>query len=88
MVSPIMQEDHTVCEIEIFLPSEFGDIHEWNDYVEDKKVNIEDNQLVEPMIGDELPIANLSFIPWIDFDSMTNIIASPNQISQCKGNTF
>jgi len=27
-----------------------------------------------------MPIANLSCIPWLDFDSMTNIIASANQI--------
>ena len=50
-------------------------------YVENKKINIEDNQfLVDPMLRDELPIANLSCIPWIDFDAMTNIIASSNQI--------
>lgn len=80
-VSPIMQEDHTIREIEIQPLSEFEDIHEWNGYVENKKANIDDNQfLVEPMMRDELPIANLSCIPWIDFDSMTNIIASPNQI--------
>ena len=80
-VSPIMQEDYSIREIEILPPSEFEDIYKWNDYVENKKTNIEDNQfLVEPMMRDELPIANLSCIPWIDFDSMTNIIASPNQI--------
>lgn len=32
------------------------------------------------MKRDEMPIANLSCVPWIDFDSMTNIIASSNQI--------
>ena len=80
-VSPIMQEDHTIREIEIVPPSEFKNIFEWNEYVEHKKENIDDNQfLVESMKRDELPIANLSCIPWIDFDSMTNIIASPNQV--------
>ena len=80
-VSPIMQEDYTIREIEIPSSSEFEDIHEWNEYVENKKTNIENNQfLVEPMMRDELPIANLSCLPWLDFDSMTNIIASPNQI--------
>ena len=78
-VSPIMQEDYTIREIEIPPSSEFEDIHEWNEYVENKKTNIENNQfLVEPMMRDELPIANLSCLPWLDFDSMTNIIASPN----------
>ncbi len=32
------------------------------------------------MKRDEEPIANLSCVPWLDFDAMTNIIASPNQI--------
>ena len=80
-VSPIMQNDYTIREIEIKPACEFGDIFQWSEYVENKKNNIEDNQyLVEPMKRDEEPIANLSCIPWIDFDSMTNIIASPNQI--------
>ena len=80
-VSPIMQEDYTIREIEIPPSSEFEYIHELNEYVENKKTNIENNQfLVEPMMRDELPIANLSCLPWLDFDSMTNIIASPNQI--------
>lgn len=80
-VSPIMQKDHTIREIEFKPAGEFENIHEWNSYVENKKKNIEDNQyLVEPMKRDEEPITNLSCIPWLDFDAMTNIIASPNQI--------
>ncbi|MBR0270774.1 MAG: chloramphenicol acetyltransferase [Methanobrevibacter sp.] len=80
-VSPIMQNDHTIREIEIVPPSKFENIYEWSNYVENKKANIEENQfIVEPMKRDECPIANLSCIPWIDFDSMTNIIASSNQI--------
>ena len=80
-VSPIMQNDYTIREIEIKPACEFGDIFQWSEYVENKKNDIDDNQyLVEPMKRDEEPIANLSCIPWIDFDSMTNIIASPNQI--------
>ena len=80
-VSPIMQNDHTIREIEIKPASEFGNIFEWSEYVENKKSNIEDNQyMVEPMKRDAEPIANLSCIPWIDFDSMTSIIASPHQI--------
>ena len=80
-VSPIMQNDYTIREIEMEPASEFGDIFQWSEYVENKKNDIDDNQyLVEPMKRDEEPIANLSCIPWIDFDSMTNIIASPNQI--------
>ena len=80
-VSPIMQNDYTIREIEIEHLSGFENIFQWNEYVENKKNNIGDNQyLVDPMKRDEEPIANLSCIPWLDFDSMTNIIASPNQI--------
>lgn len=80
-VSPIMQNDYSIREIEINPLSGFENIFQWNEYVENKKNNIEDNQyLVEPIKRDEEPIANLSCIPWIDFDSMTNIIASSNQI--------
>ncbi|ORX52254.1 chloramphenicol O-acetyltransferase [Piromyces finnis] len=80
-ISPIMQPDHSICEIEIKPISEFNSIKEWNSYIENKKKNIEDNQfIVEPSLRDVLPIANFSCIPWINFDSMTNIIAEPNQI--------
>ena len=80
-VSPIMQEDHTIREIEILPAREFENIFKWSEYVEDKKENIDDNQyLAEPIKRDEKPIANLSCIPWLNFDSMTNIIASSNQI--------
>lgn len=80
-IIPIMQKDYTIREIEIKPISEFKDIFEWDSYIENKKRDIENNQyLVEPMKRDTEPIANLSCIPWIDFDSMTNIIASPNQL--------
>lgn len=80
-VSPIMQKDHSIREIEMIPPSEFNSIYEWNEYVQNKKNDIENNQfLVEPEKRDEQPIANFSCLPWIDFESMTNIIASANQI--------
>ena len=80
-VTPIMQEDHSIREIEVKPSSEFEDIFKWNSYLENKKENIEENQyLVEPEMRDIEGIANFSCVPWIDFDSMTNIIASPNQL--------
>lgn len=80
-VVPIMQEDYSIREIEIKPISEFDDIFRWNEYVENKKENIEDNQyLVESMKRDEEPIANFSCVPWIDFDAVTNIVASSNQV--------
>ena len=48
-VSPILQKDYTIREIEIKPASEFENIFEWNDYVENKKNNIDDNEyMVEP----------------------------------------
>ena len=80
-VSPIMQDDYSIREIEIPPLSEHESLEEYNSYIENKKENIEDNQfLVEPSLRDMLPICNLSCVPWINFDSMTNIIASSNQL--------
>ena len=80
-VSPIMQEDYSIREIEILPLSEHESLEKYNTYIENKKENIEEEQfLVEPSLRDILPICNLSCIPWINFDSMTNIIASPNQL--------
>lgn len=80
-ITPILQEDHTIREIEVKPLSEYENFSEWNSELEYKKENIEDNQfLVEFMLRDTLPICNMSCIPWINFDSMTNIIASANQL--------
>lgn len=80
-VSPIIQEDYSLKEIEIKPCSEFESLEKWNNDLENRKKNIENNQfLVEPSLRDSLPICNLSCVPWLDFDSMTNIIASPHQI--------
>lgn len=80
-ITPILQEDYTIREIEVKPLSEYENFSEWNRELEYKKENIEDNQfLVEFMLRDTLPICNMSCIPWINFDSMTNIIASANQL--------
>ena len=80
-VSPIMQEDHSIREIEIPPLSELESLEKYNEYVENNKKDIGNNQfMVEPSSRDILPICNLSCIPWINFDSMTNIIASPHQL--------
>lgn len=80
-VCPIMQDDYSIREIEVLPVSEFDDFFKWNEYVENKKENILENQfLVEPMERDSKGIANFSCIPWLNFDSMTNIIAESNQI--------
>lgn len=79
-VTPILQEDHTIREIEVTPPTKFKNIYEWNNHLENKKKNIKDTFQIEPMKRDELPLVNFSCIPWIDFDSMTNPVAYPNQI--------
>ena len=83
-VTPILQKDNSLREIEIFPLSNFKSFNEWNEYVQYKKNNIEKEQYSkEPSIRDNEPIANFSCIPWLDFDSMTNIIYSPHQIMPC-----
>ncbi|ORX72527.1 chloramphenicol O-acetyltransferase [Anaeromyces robustus] len=80
-VTPIMMPDHTIREIEIKPVSEFNSLREWNDYVDNKKKNINDNLFsVEPSLRDILPIGNFSCIPWINFDSMTNVMADSKQL--------
>ena len=83
-VTPILQKDNSIREIEIFPLSNFKSFNEWNEYVQYKKNNIEKEQYSkEPSIRDNEPIANFSCIPWLDFDSMTNVIYSPHQIMPC-----
>ena len=83
-VTPILQKDNSLREIEIFPLSNFKSFNEWNEYVQYKKNNIEKEQYSkEPSIRDNEPIANFSCISWLDFDSMTNVIYSPHQIMPC-----
>ena len=49
--------------------------------MDNKKKNIKENKfLVDASLRDALPIANFSCIPWINFDSMTNVISEPHQV--------
>ena len=44
-----MQDDYSIREIEIRPAGDFKDIFKWSEYVENKKMDIENNQfLVEP----------------------------------------
>lgn len=80
-ITPIMQDDNTIREIEIKPLSEYETFDKFNEEIEYKKQNIEDNQfLVEPLLRDSLPICNLSCIPWVNFDCVTNIIATEHQM--------
>ena len=80
-ITPILQKDNSIKELEIEPLSNYDSIKSWNDNIQKKKVNIDKYQYdLDFLLRDEEPIANLSCIPWIDFDSMTNMIVSPNQI--------
>lgn len=79
-ITPLIQEDKSLKVLEILPVSEHKSIKEYNQYLENKKNDIENNQFLEdPSLSDILPICSLSCIPWINFDSMTNIIESANQ---------
>lgn len=80
-IIPIMQKDYTIKEIEILPRSEYESLQKYNEYIENKKNDIENNQfLVEPGIRDSLPICSLSCIPGINFECVTNSISSANQM--------
>lgn len=77
-VTPILQENFSIREIEFQPMSDFKDIFTWNDYLEDKKANIV-NYCVDPFERDSKPVANLSCVKWIDFDAMDHIVLEPKQ---------
>ena len=80
-ITPILQKDKSTKEIELPPLRYFKTFKEWNDYIQYKKENIEKEQFTVPANKrDEEPIVNFSCIPWIHFDSMTNVVFSPLQI--------
>ena len=80
-VTPILQEDKSIREIELPPLKYFKTFKEWNDFIQYKKKNIEKEQFtVGANKRDEEPIVNFSCIPWIHFDSMTNATSFPLQI--------
>ena len=80
-VTPILQEDKSIREIELPPLKYFKTFKEWNDFIQYKKKNIEKEQFRNGSNKrDEEPIVNFSCIPWIHFDSMTNVTYSPLQI--------
>ena len=80
-ITPILLEDKSIKEIELPPLNYFKSFNEWNDYIQYKKKNIDKEQFnLPPSKRDEEPIVNFSCIPWIHFESMTNITYSPLQI--------
>ena len=74
-LTPILQEDKTIKEIEMPPPYYYNSFKDWNDYLEYKKQNIEKEEVHITHQG--RAYANFSCIPWIHFESMTNIVFRP-----------
>ena len=80
-ITPILKEDKTISEICVKPVSEYKNLKKWNKYVNNLKENLEENIYdTEPLKRDYEPVANFSCIPWVHFDALTNMIATPHQI--------
>lgn len=84
-LTPIMDEGNSVYEeMHVKTPQEFDDIHKWHDHVKEVSKKIlngeRDGFFCEMEKRDEIPIVNLSCIPWVDFDMITNCVVDGNAI--------
>ncbi|WP_405314831.1 CatA-like O-acetyltransferase [Methanobrevibacter sp.] len=84
-VSPIMDEGNEIYkEMRVKTPQEFDDILTWHDYVRELSSDIlsgkKEGFFIEMEKRDFTNIANFSCIPWVDFDMITNCVASGNAI--------
>lgn len=84
-VCPIMDADNEIYkEMRVKIPSEFDDIIQWHDYVRELISDIlsgrEEGFFVEMENRDKTNIVNLSCIPWVDFDMITNCVVDGRAI--------
>ena len=84
-VCPIMDEDNEIYrEMRVKIPSEFDDIIQWHDYVRELISDIlsgrEEGFFIEMENRDKTNIVNLSCIPWVDFDMITNCVVDGRAI--------
>ena len=84
-VTPIMDEDNDIYrEMRLKTPQEFSDIIEWHDYVRELISDIlnqkNDGFVCEMEDRDKTNIVNLSCIPWVDFDMITNCVVDGSAI--------
>ncbi len=84
-ITPIMNKDKSIFkEIRVSSFKEDESLKSWHDKVLKLKEDTLNGHVpdfsVDTMKRDIEPIANFSCIPWIDFDTMTNCIATPHQI--------
>ena len=83
--TPIMDEGNEAYkEMRVETPQNFDTICEWHDYVKDLSKGILDGDVegfkLDMFKRDFENIANFSCIPWVDFDSITTVIVTNNQI--------
>ena len=83
--TPIMDEGNEAYkEMRVETPQNFDTICEWHDYVKDLSKGILDGTVegfkLDMFKRDFENIANFSCIPWVDFDSITTVIVTNNQI--------
>lgn len=84
-VSPIMDENNDIYrEMRVRTPQDFKDIIGWHDYVREMISDILEGRkegfFTEMENRDLTNIVNLSCIPWVDFDMITNCEVSGNAI--------
>lgn len=84
-LSPIMDEGNEIYkEMRVKAPQEFDDIMAWHDYVRELSSDIlsgkKEGFFIEMEKRDLTNVANFSCIPWVDFDMITNCVASGNAI--------
>ena len=84
-VCPIMDDDKGIYrEMRVKTPQEFNDLIEWHDYVRELTSDIlngEDAGFICEMEERDLTnIVNLSCIPWVDFDMITNCVVDGRAI--------
>lgn len=84
-VTPIMDEDNDIYrEMRVKTPQEFSEIIEWHDYVRELISDIlnqkNDGFVCEMEDRDKTNIVNLSCIPWVDFDMITNCVVDGSAI--------
>lgn len=84
-VSPIMDENEGIYrEMRVKTPQEFDDIIDWHNYVkklsEDILTGKKEGFFIDMDKRDLENIVNMSCIPWVDFDMITNCTVYGNAI--------
>ena len=84
-VCPLIDEEKGLFkEMRVTIPQKFDNILEWHDYVRKVQSDVLEGKNEGFTMGlqerDAENIANFSCVPWIDFESVANAVATGNQI--------